>query len=65
MNTAGILRLHCVANVTKLPILEDQEVLALGDFLETFYGPFREVVNYVNMCFEDANRIADFFSQSK
>lgn len=60
-----IRRERLTANIAEFPVLEDEEIFALGDFLQTFDCSVGEVVNYVDVCLEDANRVADFFGQSK
>lgn len=53
------------ANVPEFPVLEDEEVLPLGDLLEAFDRPIGEVVDDVCMCLEHAYRVADFLGQAK
>ena len=49
------------ANVSELPIFEDQEVFPLGNILQPFDCPFGKVIDDVGMRFEYTYGVAYFF----
>lgn len=59
----GVGRVRLTAYVAKLPILEDQELLAAADFLQAGDGAVGEVVDDVGVRFQHADGVADFFGE--
>lgn len=50
-----VLFLHRVTDIDELPILEYQEIVLLGELLQTGDGFLAEVGQNVDMCFDDGN----------
>ena len=53
------------ANVTKLPIFKEEEVLSPRDFVEPFNGVFRKVIDDISVGFQNTDAVAHIFGEAE
>ena len=63
--SASVLLLDSVANIDELSVLEQKEIMALGEFSQSFDGSRTKVGEDVDVCLEDCDMWSEAYTTSK